>query len=179
MPGPGGVWADLGAGRGTFTAALAAILGSQGLVFAVDRDPAAVTALRELARRPDGEVAAIRALRGDFRRLDAVPQLTGVALDGAVFANALHFVASPGSVLRDVAGRLSPGGRIVVIEYEGRSASPWVPHPLPPERLEETAAAAGLGRPRTTGRHPSRYRGSMYCAVLEAAADAPREPERD
>ena len=41
----GGTWADLGAGRGTFTRALARLLGAEGRVVAVERDPAAVRAL--------------------------------------------------------------------------------------------------------------------------------------
>lgn len=172
VPARGGAWADLGAGRGTFTAALADLLGSAGRVFALDRDRAAVAALRDLAGRRHEHRAEIRPVEGDFRRLDGVPELDGVRLDGALFANALHFVDSPGDVLSDVAGRLRDGGAVAVIEYEGRSPSPWVPHPLPPDRLERAARAAGIGRPRIVGRHPSRYRGSMYCALLETPGSA-------
>ena len=37
----GGRWADLGAGRGTFTAALARLLGPGGTVYAIERDATA------------------------------------------------------------------------------------------------------------------------------------------
>ena len=43
-----GPWADLGAGTGAFTLALADLLGPGGLIFSVDRDPAD---LREGERR--------------------------------------------------------------------------------------------------------------------------------
>ena len=35
---PGGKWADLGAGTGTFSRALATLLGPAGTVYAVDHD---------------------------------------------------------------------------------------------------------------------------------------------
>src|SRR5262245_4114906 len=44
---PGGLWADLGAGSGMFTRALATLVGPGGTVYAVDNDPGA---LRELDR---------------------------------------------------------------------------------------------------------------------------------
>lgn len=167
-----GTWADLGAGRGTFTRALAALLGPGGVVYALDRDRSAVEALRAVVERSPTGRATIRPLEGDFRRLDAVPELADARLDGALFANALHFVAQPESVLRDVAERLRRDRPVVVVEYEGRSSSPWVPHPLPPDRLAGVAQRAGFGSPRIVGRHPSRYRGSMYCAVLERGEPA-------
>lgn len=164
--GAGGVWADLGAGKGTFTRALATVLGRNGTVFALDRDRRALDALQGLAEDPPEGGAEIRAVEGDFRQLDAVPELAGTELDGAVFANALHFVASPAVVLRDVRARLGKEGRIVVVEYEGRSSSPWIPHPLPPDRLAAVARDAGFGGSSVVGKHPSRYRGAMYSAVL-------------
>ena len=42
----GPVWADMGAGSGTFTFALARLLGPEGRVVAVDREPAALESLR-------------------------------------------------------------------------------------------------------------------------------------
>ena len=44
-----GVWADLGAGTGTFTRALTEVLGAGSTVYAVDGDARAVRALRELS----------------------------------------------------------------------------------------------------------------------------------
>jgi hypothetical protein len=35
------------------------------------------------------------------------------------------------------------------------------------QRLGELARGVGLGAPRVTGQRPSRYRGTLYCALLE------------
>lgn len=176
-PDPGLSWADLGAGKGTFTRALAELLGSGGVVLALDRDPASVRALQRLAGEASRESdrARIVPVEGDLRRLDAVPEPERTApegFDGILLANVLHFFRDPGTVLSDLANRLRAAGRVVVVEYEGRSSSPWVPHPLPVDRLRSVAEQAGLAPPRVVARRASAYRGSMYCAVLKRAGGA-------
>lgn len=165
-----GTWADLGAGRGTFTEALATILGSRGTVIAVDRDREAVLALEQLRDLGEGSLAAVVAVHGDFQRPDGIPELRSAVLDGALFANALHFVPDAAAVLRRIAACIRPGGRLVVIEYDRTSANPWVPYPLPPARLRDVASAAGFPVAEVVARHPSRYHREMYCAVAERAA---------
>lgn len=157
-------WADLGAGRGTFTRALASILGRGSRVLAVDRDRRAVRALQRLAGGPPGE-AQVVAIRGDFHRLDQLPQFSGIELDGVLFANALHFASDVTSILLQAARHLRSEGRLVVIEYDGASPSRWVPHPLPEDRLQKVAPRAGFTEPRVVARRQAAYRGAMYCAV--------------
>ncbi|HYH79574.1 MAG TPA: hypothetical protein VEX86_07245, partial [Longimicrobium sp.] len=91
-------------------------------------------------------------------------------LDGAVMANVLHFVADAAGVLRTVAAQLRPGGRLVLIEYEGRRPSPWVPYPVSAARLADLAPAAGFARPRVVATRPSAYGGDLYVAVTERIA---------
>jgi hypothetical protein len=59
-----------------------------------------------------------------------------------------------------------PAGRIVVIEYDRDRPNPWVPHPLPFDRLADAARRAGLSVPEEVARRPSAYHREMYCAVL-------------
>jgi ubiquinone/menaquinone biosynthesis C-methylase UbiE len=162
-PAPGGVWADLGAGEGAFTLCLAAELGTAGLVWAVDRDAAALESLAALHRRRGeaGErLAALRVVRGDFRMgLDLGP------LDGVLMANSLHYVEDPRSVLAAVAGVLGPSGVLLLIEYDSAAANPWVPYPLPIEGLAVVLAEAGFAGPRVLARVPSRYHGHIYAAL--------------
>jgi SAM-dependent methyltransferase len=162
----GSTWADLGAGSGTFTVALASLLGPSGQVHAVERDPAGVVALRELAERArdDDARATIIAIRADFTRTLTLP-----VLDGVLLANALHFVPAgeQSRVLGRIAGGVRPGGRVLVVEYEGRRPSRWVPFPISLSRLHEIARDAGLAPPTIVASHPSAFGGTIYAAYAE------------
>lgn len=165
----GGSWADFGAGAGLFTRALAELIGPSGEVLAIERDPRALEDLgRATGTGPGAEVVPIQ---GDFQDLPSIRSLAGVRLDGGLFANSLHFAADAGRVLRSVARLLKAGGRLVVVEYQGRPASRWVPYPVSVQRLDGLSAEAGLGPPRVVGERPSAYGGTMYCALLERSGD--------
>jgi SAM-dependent methyltransferase len=151
-------WADLGAGKGTFTRALAALVGAEGRVYAVDSDRRALDALRRAGAPAGG--AAVTVLHGDVTRPLGLPPL-----DGALMANVLHFVADAGEVVARVVSQLRPGGRLVLIEYEGRRPGPWVPYPVSVARFGELAADAGLTAPEVAARRPSAYGGELYVAV--------------
>jgi ubiquinone/menaquinone biosynthesis C-methylase UbiE len=158
----GGRWADLGAGEGAFTMALADLLGPGAHITAVDRDAGALRRLEvEIGKRfPATQVDTLAA---DFRR--PMP-LSG--LDGVVMANSLHFLRDKSAVLASVKSMLRPGGRLIVVEYGSDRGNPWVPHPFTYARWEKMAAEAGFERTRQLGTVPSRYLGSMYSAVTFA-----------
>ena len=156
----GGTWADLGAGEGTFTLALAGLLGASARVYAVDRDEGA---LGELERRAvEHEVRnRITPVIADFTMPFEPP---GERLDGMLFANSLHFVRSADAVLNRLVQWMRPGARVVFVEYDRRPASRWVPYPVDAERLPAICAAAGLTTPMKTGARPSDYGGELYVA---------------
>ncbi|HEV2132285.1 MAG TPA: class I SAM-dependent methyltransferase [Longimicrobiaceae bacterium] len=167
VAGKGGTWADLGAGEGTFTQALAGLLGPEARIYAIDHDPAAVRALSRWAAAD----ARVIPLEADFRRLDAIPALRGVTLDGVLLANSLHFAADPARLLARIARLVRPGGRLVVVEYDRRPSSRWVPYPVSEERLRELLPAAGFTKPQVVGTRPSRYSGMLYAAVALRPGD--------
>lgn len=154
----GETWADLGAGTGTFTRALAALVGPRGHVFAVDVDEGALGAVRDWAAKAAG-APPVSVVRGDVTFPLPLPPL-----DGVVMANVLHFVRDPEAALSRVVSRLRPGGRLVLVEYEGRRPSRWVPYPVSPARFAELAAAAGLTRPVVAATRPSAFGGDLYAA---------------
>jgi ubiquinone/menaquinone biosynthesis C-methylase UbiE len=158
----GGAWADLGAGSGVFTRALATLVGAGGTVYAVDRNAAA---LRELTRGPRdaGSEAAIRTVVGDFTEPLELP-----TLDGVLMANALHYVpyGDQPTAMRRVASLVTAGAPIVVVEYDRQAANRWVPYPVRPAQLAEVARGAGLGAPMILATRPSRFSGTIYSAIV-------------
>jgi SAM-dependent methyltransferase len=160
----GGVWADLGAGDGAFTRALAELLGPASHVYAVDRDADAVSALKQWAPMAPAKVTPVM---GDFSLPFDPPRST--LLDGILFANSLHYVRDARGVLTRLVAWLKPGGRVVFVEYDSRTPNQWVPHPIPIEELPELTAAAGLSAPSIVGTRPSIYQGQLYVAVADRA----------
>jgi SAM-dependent methyltransferase len=165
-----GVWADLGAGTGTFTRALTELLGAGSTVYAVDGDARAVRALRELSSSRSGNVA-VTAVHADFTRPLELPGLVRgrAQLDGILLANALHFVRDAEGVLSGLVKQLRRGGRVVVVEYDRRAASRWVPYPIPAWRWPQLAESAGLAEPTITATRPSSYSGVLYAGAATRA----------
>ena len=155
----GGTWADLGAGSGAFTLALADLIGPHGVIHAVDRDPGALAELRRsfVSAVPQAEV---RTHVADFTRgLDLAD------LDGIVMANSLHFVDDKLPLLAKVRGYLRSGARLLLVEYDSDRGNPWVPHPLAFETWRSLAAEAGFIGTRRLATVPSRFLRQIYSAL--------------
>ena len=157
---PGGMWADIGAGEGAFTLALADLLGPGGRIMAVDRDARALRANEAAVRSrfPDVDLTTLVA---DLTRPLDLP-----VLDGLVAANSLHYVPRDRqvAVIGALAAHLRPGGRFVIVEYDADRGNPWVPHPFSYPSWERLAAAAGLTDTSRIGRVPSRFLDAIYSA---------------
>ena len=162
----GGTWADLGAGTGVFTLALAERVGPGGRIYAVDQDQRALRELRdtlnEMTRGADRIGPEIETLTADF-----AGHLPLRDLDGILLANSLHFQKDACAVLRRLRRLVKPGGRVLVVEYDVQRRSPWVPFPLPAALFGTVAECAGLVRPRLIAERPSAYHGHAYSAVAE------------
>jgi ubiquinone/menaquinone biosynthesis C-methylase UbiE len=158
-PGEGGTWADLGAGTGAFTLALADLIGPHGVIYAIDRDRSSLAELRSafVSSVPQAE---LRARNADFTRpLD----LSG--LDGVVMANSLHFIEDKAAVLALVRGYLKRGGRLLLVEYDSDRGNHWVPHPMSFETWRAVATDAGFLDTRKLATVPSRFLHSIYSAL--------------
>ena len=160
----GGVWADLGAGEGVFTRALAELLGAEARIYAVDRDARALASLKRWSSGAD-----VVTVTADITHPFDLPGLGDEKLDGILVANALHFVRDAGAVLAHLARLVAPGGSVVLIEYDSRAASQWVPYPIPSTQLRALSAAAGLSQFEVTASRASEYGGELYVAAARTA----------
>jgi ubiquinone/menaquinone biosynthesis C-methylase UbiE len=152
-------WADLGAGSGAFTLALADVLGPGAEIVAIDRDHRALRT-NEAAMRARFPEANTRYVVADF-----TAPLDLSELDGVVMANSLHFQRDQPSVLKHVRELLAPAGRLVVVEYNISRGNSAVPYPVPFSRWETLARDAGFEHTELLQRRPSRWWSEMYSAV--------------
>lgn len=157
----GQVWADMGAGTGAFTLALADLLGESGTIYAVDRDAGALRQQTTPMKTRFPQIA-VEYITGDFAQPVKLP-----LLDGIVMANALHFTryADQPAVLAQLRRYLHPGGRLIIVEYDTDQGNQWVPYPFTFPNWESLAAKAGFNHSQQIGYRPSRFARGIYSAV--------------
>lgn len=162
--GADGAWADLGAGSGAFTLALADLLDPGASIYAVDRDARALNQLQRSveARLQEQSAAQVSVVNADFTRPLPLP-----VLDGIVMANSLHFLPDRDKTgfLSRLRGMIRPGGQLTIVEYNADRGNPWVPHPFSFQTWEKLAASSGYTKVAWLNSHPSRFLGEIYAAV--------------
>lgn len=153
IPQAPGHWLDLGCGAGFFTEVLANVLPSGSLITAIDVAP------QNLPLKMGNQVS-IQFVQADFTK--GIP-LT-VAADGVLMANSLHFVSEKQVLLQKLRANAQPRAKIVVIEYDTRTANRWVPYPI--DYLSLTNLLQPLFTDvQKTGTIKSRYSGMIYGAT--------------
>ncbi|MER7544686.1 class I SAM-dependent methyltransferase [Spirillospora sp. NPDC127506] len=100
---------DLGSGAGNVTRLAAELVGPDGAVVGVERDPAAV----ELARRRT-DAPNIEYRVGDVRTLDTI----GGGFDAVVCRLLLMYLPDPAAALRRAASQVRPGGVVCAHEAD-------------------------------------------------------------
>jgi ubiquinone/menaquinone biosynthesis C-methylase UbiE len=131
--------ADLGAGSGWFTIQLAGRVGPNGHVFAED------------IQRPMIQAIKIRVDRIGLKNVTTVlgtahdPRLP-VPVDAVLIVDAYHEMEQPVVLLRNVATKLKPTGRIGIVDFkkDGGGPGPAMEDRVDPEAVIRDAQAAGL-----------------------------------
>lgn len=155
----GGVWADLGAGEGAFTLALAELIGPAGTIYAVDRNGRDLQSLEKAMRRSFPQTT-LHTIQADFTRPLPLPPL-----DGLVMANSLHFVQQKAAVMQQIKRYLRPDGRLLLVEYNVDQGNYWVPYPLSYTTWAKLAADTGFTHTELCATYPSRFLHEIYTAV--------------
>jgi len=129
------VWADLGCGKGTFTAALAHYLQPGSTIYAADLE------------LPKGWLIAVpEGISVQPVQLDFVKEEWPFSqLDGIVLGNALHYVKDQPAFIERIKNALVPDGRLLIVEYDTDKPIPkWVPYPISYKSLEKTFSGHGF-----------------------------------
>jgi SAM-dependent methyltransferase len=174
VPTPGGVWADFGSGQGAYTLALAELIGPGSTIYSVDRDASGLAVQAKLMAERFPQVQ-LKPINADFT-MPVQPALP--KLDGLLIANALHLVPShqKAEVIKLLKSYLKPGGRMVVVDYNGNNGNSWVPYPQSFANLEPLARQAGFETVRQVSTYPSNFLKEFFSAELVTPQPPPPPP---
>ena len=138
---PGAFVADIGSGGGYFTWPLADAVGESGRVYAVDVDPDMTSHLEEQSREKG--YPNVQAILAEFDD----PLIPEGGVDLIFTCNTYHHFEAREEYFRRAAKYLRPGGRLAVIELNGKG---WFqrlfPHFTAPEDIRAEMEAAGYQR---------------------------------
>src|SRR5574342_22098 len=126
---PGTRLADLGAGDGTFTVALARRVGPSGHVYATEIDADRLADIRQAATKAG--LSNVTVIEGTVSRTN----LPEACCDALFSRMVYHHLTDPGAINADIFRALRPGGRLMVIDFEPSGIMTWI------------------GRPQTAARH--------------------------
>jgi ubiquinone/menaquinone biosynthesis C-methylase UbiE len=136
---PGDRVADLGSGSGYFTVRLARAVGPEGRVYAVDVDAEMNEYLTERLEREGVRNAEV--ILGRFED----PLLPDAGVDLVLTVDTYHHIEDRPTYFRNLRRDLAPGGRVAVIDYDGRKGwfVRWMGHYTPREELLREMREAG------------------------------------
>jgi predicted methyltransferase len=162
---PGYRVADIGCGSGYFTFRLAARVGAEGKVYAVDIDEEAIKKVRE--RKEREKLAQVEPILGE----QANPHLPS-ELDAVLIVDTYHEFREYERTMQAVWRALKSGGRLVIIDGEGPAGRPRTEyhrlHTIPAELVREEVTRHGfVFKESRPGFYDAEYGKKMYFLIFE------------
>ncbi len=163
---PGTRLADLGAGDGTFTIALARRVGPSGRVYATELDAERLIDIQQAAM--EARLTNITVIEGAVSHTNLPEACCDVIFSRFVY----HHLTDPAAINADILRALRPGGQLVVIDFEPGGIMNWIGRPETAERH------GGHGTPKETVlkevtaagfqliRGPEPWRGRTYAVLF-------------
>ncbi|HEX2455476.1 MAG TPA: methyltransferase domain-containing protein [Vicinamibacterales bacterium] len=168
---PGTSVADVGAGQGDLTVALAAEVGPSGQVFSTDIDPQALEQIRaRIAGAALRNVIVVQAHISDT-------SLPGDCCDAVVLRRVYHHLTDPAATNLQLLRAVRTGGLLAVIDFPPTLSwlLPWPPNGVPRNRnghgvaaglVVDEVTAAGFALVNVIDDWPGRGPLESYCAVF-------------
>src|SRR5215510_14865441 len=162
---PGQRVADIGCGRGYFTFRLAARVGVEGRVYAVDIDEEAINRVRQ--RMESEKLDQVEPVLSE----SADPRLPN-DLDAVLIVDSYHEFREYDQTLQAVFRALKPGGRFVIIDGEAPLGRPRTEyhrlHSIPAELVREEVARHGfVFKESRPGFYDAEYGKKFYFLIFE------------
>jgi predicted methyltransferase len=162
---PGHRVADIGCGFGYFTFRLAARVGAEGKVYAVDIDKESVDKVRR--RKESEKLAQVEPILGKSDD----PRLPN-DLDAVLIVDTYHEFREYDRMMQAVFRALKPGGRLVIIDGEGPAGKPRTEyhrlHTIPSELLREEVGSNGfVFKESRPGFYDEEYGKKFYFLIFE------------
>jgi predicted methyltransferase len=148
---PGMTVADIGSGGGAMTVVLGHWIGA-GHVFATDITARALRQTREYAKKEG--LSNVTVIEGAA----AATNLPAACCDAVFLRHVYHHITDIADFNRSLHASLKPGGRLAIIDFEGRPNPAQIPKGVPANRLGhgipaavvvEELTAAGFAHVRT------------------------------
>ncbi|MDO1448416.1 hypothetical protein Q0590_19225 [Rhodocytophaga aerolata] len=150
-------WADLGSGSGLFTYALASLLPTGSVIYAVDQQAVVLSQL------PNPKNTVIRQQQANF----ITDELQLPRLDGILMANSLHFVKDKIALIKKLGAYLKENSSFLIVEYDTEVANRWVPFPVSYHKLKLLFEEAGYTQVIKLQEKPSLYgRANLYAVYV-------------
>ncbi len=161
---PGRVVADVGAGKGELTFALAREVGPSGRVFSTEIDPGRLRALRE---------AIVSARLENVTVLQAHGGETGLppgCCDAIVLRRVYHHLADPAGINASLLRSLRPGGLLIVVDFPPPFFLGRGDFGVPAQSVVAEVTSRGFELLRLIDDWPGRGPLASYCAVFRKPA---------
>jgi 2-polyprenyl-3-methyl-5-hydroxy-6-metoxy-1,4-benzoquinol methylase len=148
--------ADIGAGSGYFTVPVARAVGPTGRVLALD-------IRQEMLDYLDFRLRAEGLENVDLKKVEPDdPLLPKGSVDTILMVDVLHYIKERTAYARKLREALSPGGRLIVIDYRPKpfEERPWGPPPeqqMSKESVDEDMAGAGFAPAEVFDFLPEQY----------------------
>jgi ubiquinone/menaquinone biosynthesis C-methylase UbiE len=156
----GKVVADVGAGKGELTLALAREVGSNGRVFSTELDPERLRGLRE---------AVVAARLDNVTVVEASVSETGLppnCCDAIVLRRVYHHVTDPAGISASLLRSLRPGGVLAVIDFPPPFFFSRGSFGVPAQAVIGEVTSGGFELVRVIDDWPGRGPLASYCVVF-------------
>jgi inosine-uridine nucleoside N-ribohydrolase len=160
----GMVVADVGAGKGQLTLALAAAVGPDGHVFSTEIDPERLRGLREMvAEAKLGNVTVVEARASESGLPDG-------CCDAIVLRRVYHHLSDPGAINASLLRALRPNGLLAVIDFPPPPLFSRGSAGVPAQEVVDEVTASGFHLLRLSQDWPGRGPLGSYCALFRKPA---------